>query len=159
ATVAKPGATTLPAKKLLDYVRLLPTADIAVKVRDNNSSSITCGRSRTRLARMSRENYPELPNMPPVVTQIPATQLLNAISKTIFAVANEESRYTLIGCLLILREGSFLTVATDGHRLAFVQTPVELEGVSGEIRGLVPKKAMAELVKLASEGGESMQIE
>ncbi|MEZ5367194.1 MAG: DNA polymerase III subunit beta [Bryobacterales bacterium] len=159
ATVVKPGSTTLPAKKLLDYVRLLPSAELAVKVGENNSASINCGRSKTRLAGMSRENYPELPKMPAAVTKIPAKQLVNAISKTIFAVANEESRYTLIGCLLVLREASFLTVATDGHRLAFVSTPCNLEGVSGEIRGLVPKKAMAELVKLASEGGESLEIE
>ena len=159
ATVAKSGSTTLPAKKLLDYVRLLPEAELAIKIGDNNSASIVCGRSRTRLAGMSRENFPELPKMPAAVTKIPAKQLVNAISKTIFAVANEESRYTLIGCLLILREESFLTVATDGHRLAYVETPAHLEGVSGEIRGLVPKKAMAELVKLASEGGESLEIE
>jgi DNA polymerase-3 subunit beta len=159
ATVTRPGATTLPAKKLLDYVRLLPSAELALKVGDNHSASITCGRSRTRLAGMSRENFPELPKMPAAVTKIPAKQLVNAVSKTIFAVANEESRYTLIGCLLVLREQSFLTVATDGHRLAYVQTPGPLEGVSGEIRGLVPKKAMAELIKLAVEGGESLQIE
>ncbi len=159
AAVAKSGSTTLPAKRLLDYVRLLPEAELALAMGDNEAASIVCGRSRTRLMGMSRENYPELPNMPAAVTKIPAKQLVNAISKTIFAVANEESRYTLIGCLLVLREESFLTVATDGHRLAYVETPVQLEGVSGEVRGLVPKKAMAELVKLASEGGDALQID
>ncbi len=159
ATVAKPGSTTLPAKKLLDFVRLLPEAELSIKIGENHSATIVCGRSRTRLAGMSRENFPELPKMPATVTKIPAKQLVNAITKTIFAVASEESRYTLIGCLLVLREESFLTVATDGHRLAYVSTISHLEGVSGEIRGLIPKKAMAELVKLASEGGESMEIE
>ena len=51
----------------------------------------------TRIAGMSRENFPELPKMPATVTKIPAELLVNAITKTIFAVANEESRYTLTG--------------------------------------------------------------
>ena len=50
-------------------------------------------------------------------------------------------------------------VTTDGHRLAYIETPAHFEGISGEIRGLVPKKAMAEILKLASEGGESLEIE
>jgi DNA polymerase III subunit beta len=153
AQVAKAGSITLPARKLLDFMRLLPDAEVSLKSGENNAVTIVCGRSRTRLAGMSRENFPELAKMPAAVTKLPAKALINAISKTIFAVANEESRYTLIGCLLVLREDSFTTVATDGHRLAYVKTPALLEGVSGEIRGLVPKKAMGELVKLATEAG------
>jgi len=159
AQVAKSGSTTLPAKKLLDFVRLLPDAELAVKVGENHSASIVCGRSRTRVAGMSRENFPELPTMPAPLTKIPAKTLANAIQKTIFAVANEESRYTLIGSLMLLKEDSLTMVATDGHRLAFLKAATELEGVSGEVRGLIPKKAMAELLKLATEGGESMLIE
>ena len=45
AKVKKPGAGTIPAKRLLDYVRLLPDADIDLKVADNHWVSITCGRS------------------------------------------------------------------------------------------------------------------
>ena len=159
ATVTKPGSTTLPAKKLLDYVRLLPDAEIAVKVSDNHSANIVCGRSRTRIAGMSRENFPELPKMPAPLTQIPAKTLVNAIQKTVFAVANEESRYTLIGALLLIKEDSLTMVATDGHRLAYCEVAEAHEGVSGEVRGLIPRKAMNELQKLASEGGESMLID
>ncbi|MBI1357089.1 MAG: DNA polymerase III subunit beta [Acidobacteria bacterium] len=159
ATVTKKGSTTLPAKKLLDYVRLLPDAELALKVGDNQAASIACGRAKTRIAGMSRDNFPELPKMPAALTKIPAKALVNSISKTIFAVANEESRYTLIGALMVLREDGIAMVATDGHRLAFVRTPMALEGVSGEIRGLIPKKAMAELQKLAADGGESMMVD
>src|SRR5579885_2863740 len=54
ARVKKPGAGTVPARKLLDYVRLLPEAEIAFKTLDNHWASINCGRSRTRIAGMSR---------------------------------------------------------------------------------------------------------
>ena len=43
-------------------------------------------------------------------------------------------------------------VATDGHRLAFVQAPQADSGeVSQQFRALVPKKAMSELTKLGDE--------
>lgn len=159
ATVTKGGSTTLPARKLLDYVRLLPDAELAIKVGENDSANIVCGRSKTRIAGMSRENFPELPAMPAKLTQIPAATLVNAIQKTVFAVANEESRYTLIGALMLIREDSLSMVATDGHRLGYIRCDGKFEGVSGEIRALVPKKALNELLKLATEGGDSMMID
>src|SRR3954465_9344200 len=69
AKIKKEGAGTVPARKLLDYVRLLPEAELNVKFLENHWANITCGRSRTRIEGMSRESYPELPQMPePVAT-------------------------------------------------------------------------------------------
>ena len=159
AVIARTGATTIPARRLLDYVRLLPDAEVAVKVLENDSVRLVCGRSKTRMAGMSRENFPELPKMPPVVTRIPAKVLASAISKTIFAIAGEESRYTLTGSLLLIKEASLVMVTTDGHRLAYVEIQHAFEGISGEWRALLPRKAMAELLKLASEGEDSLVID
>src|SRR5262245_375397 len=64
AKVKKEGAGTVPAKKLLDYVRLLPDSDLTMKFLENHWASITCGRSRTKMAGMSRESFPELPRSP-----------------------------------------------------------------------------------------------
>ena len=67
AKVKKEGAGTVPARKLLDYVRLLPDADLNLKFMENHWANITCGRSRTRMAGMSRESFPELPQMPETI--------------------------------------------------------------------------------------------
>ena len=162
AAVKENGSTTLPSRRLLDYVRLLPDMELAFRVLENQSASLTCGRSRTRIAGMSAENYPELPEMPAVLTHIPAKVLTNAISKTSFAVADEESRYTLTGALLIIREDSLVMVATDGHRMAYFEKPHKFDGISGEVKGLIPKKALGELSmlaeKLAAQGDESLTI-
>ncbi len=162
AAVKTGGSTTLPARKLLDYVRLLPDMELAVRVSENQSANLTCGRARTRIAGMSGENYPELPEMPAVLTQIPAQVLTNAISKTSFAVADEESRYTLTGALLIIREDSLVMVATDGHRMAYFEKPHKFNEISGEVKGLIPKKALAELLKLTEklvvQGDESLTV-
>jgi DNA polymerase-3 subunit beta len=73
------------------------------------------------------------------------------IGKTIFAISTEESRFTLNGALLILRESGLVMVATDGHRLALVERHFDLSGLETSYRALLPKKAMSEIQKLAGE--------
>ncbi len=81
--------------------------------------------------------------------KIPAQVLRGLIAKTGFAIANEESRYTLNGALMVIKAESITMVATDGHRLAHIERSGEkFEGVSGELKTLVPKKAMDELKSL-----------
>src|SRR5277367_769934 len=155
ARVKKPGAGTIPAKRLLDYVRLLPDADVDVKLQENHWASLVCGRSRTRIAGMSRESFPELPEMPDVLAKLPLGVLAQMISRTIFAISSEESRFTLNGALLLLRDSGIVMVATDGHRLSMVEKKIpllDLEGAS--YRALLPKKAMSEILKLASDEGD-----
>jgi DNA polymerase-3 subunit beta len=154
ARVAKPGAGTVPAKRLLDYTRLLPDADVHIKFLENAWASLQCGRSRTKLAGLSRENYPELPEMPEVLAEIPAGVLASMIGRTIFAISSEESRFTLNGALLQLRNQSMLMVATDGHRLAYVESkPESLPGITSSYRALLPRKAMSEILKLVGDAG------
>jgi DNA polymerase III subunit beta len=154
ARIKKEGSGTVPARKLLDYVRLLPEGDVNMKFLENHWANITAGRSRTRIAGMSRESFPELPSMPERIAEIPVKTLAGMISRTSFAISTEESRFTLNGALLLMRPEGLTMVATDGHRLAYVQEPAELSGtVDQQFRALVPKKAMGELSKLADDAG------
>ena len=148
--VKKPGACTIPARKLYDYIKLLPDGDISIKLLENHWVQIRSGRSNTKIVGMARANYPQVPEFPAVsATSIPIAALKALIARTIFAISNEESRYTLNGALLILKAESLAMVATDGHRLSFVEKPNEnLEGISGEKRVLVPRKALQELQQL-----------
>src|SRR6185295_1729947 len=151
ARVKKAGAGTIPARRLLDYVRLLPDADVQIKIQENHWASLVCGRSKTRIAGMARESFPELPEAPQVLAEIPMGVLSSLISRTVFAISTEESRFTLNGALLILRKGGLVMVATDGHRLAMAESSGELPGVTAAFRALLPRKAMLELQKLASD--------
>jgi len=150
AKVKKEGSCTIPARKLHDYVKLLPDADITLKLLENHWISIRCGRSNTKMVGMARSNFPTLPVFPTVgVVKIPAQVLRGMIAKTGFAIASEESRYTLNGALMVLKPESITMVATDGHRLAHIErTGEKFEGVSGELKTLIPKKAMDELRSL-----------
>ncbi len=157
AQVAKEGAGTIPAKRLLDYVRLLPDEGLTVKFQENQWAVLTCGRSKTRIAGMSRESFPELPAMPDVLAEVPIGLLASMIARTIFAISAEESRFTLNGALMILKPHSVVMVATDGHRLAMVEKQQEIAGLADAYRALLPKKAMGEILKLAQDS-ESNQI-
>ena len=157
AKVKKEGACTIPARKLHDYVKLLPDADITIRLLENHWVSIRCGRSNTKMVGMARSNFPTLPVFPSAgAIKLPAAVLRSMIAKTGFAIANEESRYTLNGALMVLKPESITMVATDGHRLAHIERAGEkLEGVSGEMKTLIPKKAMDELKSLLDSHGEN----
>src|SRR5262244_2231485 len=151
AKVKKPGACTIPARKLYDYIKLLGDGDISIKLLENHWVQIRAGRSNTKMVGMARANFPALPSFPSEsALQLPVNVLRNLIAKTIFAISNEESRYTLNGALLVLKPESITMVATDGHRLAHIEHSGTKLAVSGEMRVLVPKKAMAELSTLLS---------
>src|SRR5579884_2123404 len=149
AKVKKEGACTIPARKLYDYVKLLPDGDISVKLLENHWINIRLGRSNTKMVGMARSNFPALPAFPTAgVIKLPASVLRTMIGKTIFAISNEESRYTLNGALMVLKPESMVMVATDGHRLAHIERQGGKFEVSGEMKTLVPKKAMSELYSL-----------
>ena len=159
ARVKKEGAGTIPAKKLYDIVKLLPEAEIKFKLLDNHWIQLTCERKNYKLVGMSKENFPALPSFPDANIKIPAGLLGGLIAKTTFAISAEESRYTLNGALLVWRPVSVSMVATDGHRLAMVEIEHKTEGFSQETRVLIPKKAMTEIQRLASESGEDAAVE
>ena len=150
AKVKKEGACTIPARKFYDYVKLLPDGDISMKLMENHWVQVRSGRSNTKMVGMARGNFPAVPVFPDnIAMRLPAQVLRTLIAKTIFAISNEESRYTLNGALLVVKAESLTMVATDGHRLAHVENTVaRFQGVSGEMKTLVPKKAMSELASL-----------
>jgi DNA polymerase III subunit beta len=159
AKIKKEGAGTIPAKKLLDIVRLLPEEEIKFKLLENHFVHITCDRKNYKMVGMSKDNFPALPAFPNALVKMPAKLLADDIGKTTFAISLEDSRYTLNGALLVLKPGSLTMVATDGHRLAMVETEHKFDGFSAETRVLVPKKAMTEIQRLAAESGENGVVE
>src|SRR5579862_4007842 len=159
AKVKKEGAGTIPAKKLLEIVRLLPEGEIKFKLLENHWVEIVSDRKKYKLVGMAKENFPALPAMPHVLVKIPAALLEGLISKTKFAISMEESRYRLNGGLLILKPDTLAMVATDGHRLALAETDQKLAGLNGEIKVLIPKKAMDEVEKLSSVSGKDAKMD
>src|SRR4030095_5672165 len=152
------GSMTLPAKRLYEIVRALPDKEIKFKRGDGNWVTVTCGASRFRIAGLPKKNFPAIAERKAKTITIAPAVLAKLISRTIFAISTEDSKYTLSGPLMLIKPNSITMVATDGHRLAHIEKSDSFEEVSEEIRVLVPKKAMGELVKMASEAGEGEKI-
>ena len=80
------------------------------------------------------------------------------ITRTIYAISTEDSKYTFSGALLVMKPGSMTMVATDGHRLSYVEKQGSMEELPEETKVLIPKKAMSELLRMLTEAAEEGDI-
>jgi DNA polymerase III subunit beta len=153
AKVAKPGATTLPVKKLFGIVREL-TGEIEIEVDEKNVASLRSGSSFFKIHGLSADEFPPLPQFKDEKkVSLPQENIRSMIKKTSFAVSTDESRYVLNGIFVSLKDGKMTLVATDGRRLALVDEEVEIpEKTVGEF--IVPAKAINELNRLLQDKGE-----
>jgi DNA polymerase-3 subunit beta len=158
ASVMAEGATTISARRLFDIVRLLPDgADIDFSLLENDWVELRSGNSKYKIVALPKDNFPSIPEAAPATAQIPGGLLRSMIQRTMFAITQEESRYSLNGALLALLPSEVRMVATDGHRLALVSKSMEIPGVDMEVRALIPRKTLIEIQKLI--GDQDVMIE
>ena len=151
-----PGAMCVQARKLFDISRLLPDAIVNFKKEENDWVTVKCENFRSKIAGLPRENFPEVPSSKSAPMRFPAEVFKSFIDKTIFAITQEESRYTLSGAKFILDKTGAKMITTDGHRMAYIARQDLGKNGSGEaLDALIPRKTLAELTKLtASAEGE-----
>src|SRR5579863_4203124 len=87
AKIKKEGAGTIPAKKLLEIVRLLPDGEIRFKLLENHWVHLTSDKRNYKLVGMAKENFPALPSMPHVFARLPGALVADMIEKTNFAIS------------------------------------------------------------------------
>ena len=150
AKVIQPGACTVPAKKLLDYLKLLPSGEVKITLKENHWIHVRSGRSSTKMVGLPSANFPGIPTVDGESFTIGAEQLLRLVNFSAFAVSEEESRYTMAAALLIVRPTELEMAATDGHRLAQATTKVGTD-VDSERRLKIPIKAIGLMKQLFSE--------
>jgi DNA polymerase III subunit beta len=152
AEVKRPGVMLVHARKLFDVVRSLPESEIHLKRDDQSWAIVECERSRFRIVGQPEENFPSVPDFKSGKVSFSANVLRYFIEHTIFAITQEESqRYALNGAQFLLSKGSGRMIATDGHRLAYVERKGMVEDLNEEIRVLIPRKTLNELMKMAAE--------
>lgn len=155
ADVVSNGALSLNAKKLYDIVKELPEGEVRVKGGDGFKVEISSKRSRFNVMGLDPEDFPQVQEFPDATYfSMPAAVLGDMISKTIFGVSTDETRFNLNG-IYVERGGKGLRlVATDGHRLSLVEREVDNIDSFGLAKGvIVPRKGFAELKKYL-EGGQ-----
>ncbi len=150
ADIKKAGSMCIQARKLFDIVRLLPDADVHFTKDENEWVKLNCGKSNFRLAGVSREQFPEVPNFKSAPMKLSADIFNHFIQNTAFAITNEQSRFTLSGAKFMIDGGMARMVTTDGHRLAFIEKKLNTEATDA-MDALIPKKALMELTKIARD--------
>jgi DNA polymerase-3 subunit beta len=154
ARVEKPGAITLPARKLVSIIRELPNSEIVIEVDAKNAASIRCGASFFKIFGLPREEYPPFPIFnEPQSLSIKQSELKDGLRKTSYAISGDEARYVLNGILFSLADNKLTLVATDGRRMALFDSDLEFPQ-SHERDFILPTKAVTELQRLLSEEGE-----
>jgi len=148
ADVETPGAITIPAKKLSEIARELPPSPVKISASGEQRVTLECGRSRFKLLGLPRDEFPTFPTVRFNDSwRVKSGELQKLISHTAFAVSTEESRPILNGVLWELREERMRMVATNGHRLAKMEVPVEASSAPpGDL--IVPPKALEQIRRL-----------
>lgn len=160
ADVKRPGAATIPAKKIFEIVRALSdSSPVYVRKKENNWLEIRGGSALFNLVGLPVEEYPSLPdisNEKPIT--LPAAVLKESIRRIIFAIAQEDIRYAMNGALFQVEGNRLLMIGTDGHRMAYLSTELESKKSSEKVEVIISKKALGELMKLLPEAKEEVQF-
>jgi DNA polymerase-3 subunit beta len=154
AKVKRPGASTVPVKRLFGIVRELSNSEIDLEVDDKNYCTIRSGSSFYKIHGLSADEFPPMPKFKDDKKVVLPQQTVAAMmKKTSFAISTDESRYVLNGIFFSLKDHKMTLVATDGRRLALVDEEVDVsESSQGEF--IVPSKTVNELNRLLQEKGE-----
>ena len=149
ASVDQEGAITLPARKLVEIVRELPSSAIRLTASGEQRANIECGRSKFRLLGLPREEFPAFPAVKfEGGWRTSSKDLQKLIAHVAFAASTEESRPILNGVLWELRPERMRMVATNGHRLARMDVPTPPSGSTAQADLIVPPKALDQIRRL-----------
>ncbi|MEL7053140.1 MAG: DNA polymerase III subunit beta [Cyanobacteria bacterium J06634_6] len=151
AQVDTSGSITLPAKLLGDIVSRLPNEDIDISEdEDEPVVTLACSAGRYQVRGLSAEDYPSLPEIASAETvKISADALIEGLRGALFATSTDETKQVLTGIHLTATDQSLEFAATDGHRLAVVQT-IDESGASAnlDMKVTIPGKALRELERI-----------
>ncbi len=151
AEILHAGSMCIQARKLFDIVRALDSGDVHFRKEDNEWVTMKCGRANFRLAGVSKEQFPEIPQFKSTPMKLPAAVFNYFIQNTAFAITNEVSRFTLSGAKFIVADGTAKMITTDGHRLAYIEKKLDDGDATDVIDTLIPKKALLELAKVSRD--------
>ncbi|WP_066382311.1 MULTISPECIES: DNA polymerase III subunit beta [unclassified Anabaena] len=159
AEVGQGGAIALPAKLLVDITSRLPEGEITLddEVTDNTATgeglvvTLTPKTGQYQLRAMGAEDFPELPLIENTkAIHITTTALIEGLRGSLFATSGDETKQVLTGVHLTVKQDTLEFAATDGHRLAVVETTNErpLEEDEQQLEVTVPARALRELERM-----------
>ena len=154
------GEMSINARKLFDITRSLPEdAEISITSEDNGKAIIRSGKSRFTVQTLPSEDFPKIETEQWTQTwKLPGSVFKQALSRTSFAMAQQDVRFYLNGLLLVSDSDKMITVATDGHRLAKTEIQLTSRTTDAEIQAIVPRKAITELNRIIEDNDNEISV-
>jgi DNA polymerase-3 subunit beta len=160
AVVHKCGLFCVNAKNIFEIIKELPEKEVTIELSENSQNlKLACGDIHFTLLIFTNEEFPHLQfQSKSSEFVLNSNQILSMINKTSHAISSDETRLFLNGIFLQEVEGKLRTVATDGYRLALIETELSQNKIEPLINGIIiPKKGVFELKKIA-ESSTSQKI-
>lgn len=151
---AEQGAITVSARKLLDICRALPEEALLQVTLEGEHLMLRSGKSRFMLTTLPAHDFPNIEDSP-FTTEftIDQAKLKGLLTKTYFAMGQQDVRHYLNGALIDINQGIMKCVTTDGHRLAYSLIN-DIAMNDAKLRVILPRKSVLELMRLLDANNE-----
>ena len=156
ATFIEEGRAVLPGKLLCEVVRKLPGGMCEMSISDRMQATIRCATFRTTIAGFDPVEYPELPQVDGDSFSVAQNVLRDMIGRTLFAIAVDESRPILTGCLMEIEKSEMRVVALDGFRLALRKE--NIDGPEKPVSAVVGGKVLGDIAKILADTEEPVSM-
>lgn len=156
--IEEPGAFTVEAKLLSDYVGLLPKERIDLTLTENQLS-VSCNNNKTKIKGITASDFPLIPQITkdqPYICN--ADKLRQALSQVMFACAKNESRPEICGVYMSLKDNMITLTATDSYRLAERKILLEQGSSTNEQIVIVPARTMQEVNRMLSTYKDAIDL-
>jgi DNA polymerase-3 subunit beta len=154
ASVEEDGRVTLPARKLTDMIRALPSSLVRVKA-EREHVTVECESSRFRVNGLPAEDFPSFPELDfDQAFSVTAGNVEQMASRTAFAASTEDTRPILNGVLWQIGDDVMHMVATNGHRLARASVRLEDKAKRPARDVIVPPKALVQVGRIFAPDDE-----
>lgn len=156
ATFSEEGRAVLPGKLLCEIIRKLPGGSCDIAIGERMQATIRCASIRTTITGFDPVEYPELPQVEGESFALPQNTLKDMIGRTLFAIAQDESRPILTGCLMEINRTEMRVVALDGFRLALRKE--NIQGPNAEINAVVGGRVLGDIAKILADTEEEASL-
>jgi len=154
--VVTPGAITVPARLINEFISSLPSGSVELKVIDNKLS-IASGRYSSVINGIVADEFPELPTIDEnntLLYKIGAADFKQAVSQTIITAGSDTTRPVLTGVFWHVVDGAIHLAATDGYRLA----ERNLMAAEGDLAAIIPASTLQEVLRTLSDDTDEIEM-
>jgi len=156
AKVIKPGAITIPARLVSEFISSLPRESVDLKV-VNDNLHIKSGKYTSIINGVIADDFPELPTInedSSIQYSVKTEDFKQAVSQTIITTSNDATRPVLTGVYWHSHEGQLVLAATDGYRLS----ERVLVPTTSEVSAIIPTQTLQEVLRTITDDGEEVDI-